>query len=47
MAGADAWGAADGSTFARHNEGRDSVAGNARIIAAPAYRRLLGIEPLL
>ena len=47
MAGADAWGATDGSTFARHNEGRDSVAGNARIIAAPAYRRLLGIEPLL
>ena len=47
MAGADAWGAADGSTFARHNEGRDNVVGNARIIAAPAYRRLLDIEPLL
>ena len=47
MAGADAWSAPDGSTFARHNEGRDNVAGNARIIAAPAYRRLLAAEPLL
>src|SRR5262245_48450822 len=47
MAGADAWGAPDGSTFARHNDGRDNVAGNARIIAAPAYRRLLAAEPLL
>jgi len=47
MAGADAWGAPDGSTFARRNEARDNVAGNARIIAAPAYRRLLAAEPLL
>src|SRR5262245_4556419 len=47
MAGADAWGAPDGSTFARRNEARDHVAGNARIIAAPAYRRLLAAEPLL
>ena len=47
MAGADAWGAPEGSTFARHNEGRANVAGNARIIAAPAYRRLLAAEPLL
>lgn len=47
MAGADAWGAPDGSTFARRNEARDKVAGNARIIAAPAYRRLLAAEPLL
>ncbi len=47
MAGADALGAPEGSTFARHNEGRDNVAGNARIIAAPVYRRLLAAEPLL
>ena len=47
MAGADAWGAPEGSTFARHNEERANVAGNARIIAAPAYRRLLAAEPLL
>ena len=47
MAGADAWGAPEGSTFARHNEGRANVAGNARIIAAPAYRRLLAAEPFL
>ena len=46
MAGADAWGAPEGSTFARHNEARANVAGNARIIAAPAYRRLLAAEPL-
>ena len=47
MAGADAWGAPDGSTFARHSARDDVVAGNARIIAAPAYRRLLAAEPLL
>ena len=48
MAGADAWSAPDGSTFSRHSAARDDVlAGNARIIAAPAYRRLLAAEPLL
>jgi two-component system cell cycle sensor histidine kinase PleC len=48
MAGADAWGAPEGSTFARRNDaGRDKVAGNARVIAAPAYRRLLAAEPVL
>src|SRR5688572_19019066 len=47
MAGADAWSAPDGSTFARRDEARRNVAGNARIIAAPAYRRLLAAEPLL
>ncbi|MBL8579027.1 MAG: PAS domain-containing protein [Mesorhizobium sp.] len=47
MAGADAWGAPDSSTFARRKEARDKVSGNARIIAAPAYRRLLAAEPLL
>jgi len=48
MAGADAWGAPEGSTFARrHEAGRDKVAGNARVIAAPAYRRLLAAEPVL
>jgi two-component system cell cycle sensor histidine kinase PleC len=48
MAGADAWGAPEGSTFARRNEARENVvAGNARIIAAPAYRRLLAAEPVL
>ena len=48
MAGADAWSAPDGSTFLRrHAAGDNVVAGNARIIAAPAYRRLLAAEPLL
>ena len=48
MAKADAWGAPDGSTFARRGTaGQSVVAGNARIIAAPAYRRLLAAEPLL
>ncbi len=47
MAGADAWSAPDGSTFARRDDARDNVAGNARVIAAPAYRRLVAAEPLL
>ncbi len=48
MAGADAWSAPDGSTFARRDEaGRNASARNARIIAEPAYRRLLAAEPLL
>ncbi len=47
MAGADAWGAPDRQSFARANGARDKVAGNARVIAAPAYRRLLAAEPAL
>jgi two-component system cell cycle sensor histidine kinase PleC len=47
MAVTDAWGAPDRSTFARSKEARDNVAGNARVIAAPAYRRLIAAEPLL
>ena len=48
MSGADAWSAPDGSTFARHGDGRENgVSGNARIIAAPAYLRLLAAEPML
>jgi len=47
MAGADAWGAPEGSTFAWRKDARGDVGGNARIIAAPAYRRLLAFEPLL
>ncbi|MEW9837540.1 PAS domain-containing sensor histidine kinase [Mesorhizobium marinum] len=47
MAVADAWGAPDRSTFARRKGARDKVTGNARILAAPAYRRLLAAEPLL
>jgi two-component system cell cycle sensor histidine kinase PleC len=48
MAGADAWGAPDRSSFAWRRPGRgQGIAGNARIIAAPAYRRLLAAEPLL
>ncbi|MCE3257259.1 MAG: sensor histidine kinase, partial [Nitrobacter vulgaris] len=48
MAGADAWGAPERSSFAWHKPSRgNGIAGNARIIAAPAYRRLLAAEPLL
>jgi two-component system cell cycle sensor histidine kinase PleC len=48
MAEADAWGAPDRSIFAKRKQGReDGLAGNARLIAAPAYRRLLAAEPLL
>jgi len=48
MAGADAWGAPDHSSFGWRKAGRgNGIAGNARIIAAPAYRRLLAAEPLL
>jgi two-component system cell cycle sensor histidine kinase PleC len=47
MAGTDAWSAAEGSTFARGSDARDSVSGTARVLAAPAYRRLLTAEPLL
>ncbi len=48
MAGADASIAPEGSTFARQGDSRESVVtGNARIIAAPAYLRLLAAEPWL
>jgi two-component system cell cycle sensor histidine kinase PleC len=47
MAGADAWRAPDDSTFGWRRDARADVSGNARIIAAPAYRRLLAVEPLL
>jgi two-component system cell cycle sensor histidine kinase PleC len=45
MAKTDAWGAAGGTDFVRRKG--NSLAGNARIIAEPAYRRLLAAEPLL
>ena len=48
MAGADAFDAPDRKTFAGRGSAPDhGIAGNARIIAAPAYRRLLAAEPLL
>ncbi|BCH25992.1 PAS domain-containing sensor histidine kinase [Mesorhizobium sp. L-8-10] len=48
MANADAWNAPGGTIFARRRPGREAgPAGNAKIIAAPAYRRLLAAEPLL
>ena len=47
MAGADAWSAADGSTFARSPEAREAEVENTSVLAAPAYRRLLTAEPLL
>jgi two-component system cell cycle sensor histidine kinase PleC len=48
MAQADAWGAAGGKIFARRKISRNlGLAGNARIIAEPAYRRLLAAEPIL
>ncbi|HTV68902.1 MAG TPA: ATP-binding protein [Rhizobiaceae bacterium] len=48
MGKADAWDAAGGTAFAdRGQSRRDGLAGNARVIAAPAYRRLLAAEPLL
>jgi two-component system cell cycle sensor histidine kinase PleC len=45
MAKTDAWGAAGGTDFVRRKG--NTLAGNARIIAEPAYRRLLAAEPLL
>ena len=45
MAKADAWDAPGGNAFVRGKS--DSLAGSARIIAEPAYRRLLAAEPLL
>ena len=48
MAKADAWGAPGGSVFVRRRAGAERrSAGHARIIAEPAYRRLLAAEPLL
>src|SRR5437868_8849374 len=47
MAKADAWGAPEGTAFARRETRSDGLAGNARLIAEPAYRRLLAAEPLL
>ncbi|MBN9066813.1 MAG: PAS domain-containing protein, partial [Rhizobiales bacterium] len=50
MAKADAWGAPGGAFFAKRTGRRTiglGLAGNARIIAAPAYRRLLAAEPFL
>ncbi|HEV2899550.1 MAG TPA: PAS domain-containing protein, partial [Pseudaminobacter sp.] len=45
MAKTDAWGAPCGTDFVRRKG--NTLAGNARIIAEPAYRRLLAAEPLL
>ncbi|MBZ9795797.1 PAS domain-containing sensor histidine kinase [Mesorhizobium sp. ES1-4] len=47
MAKADAWGAPGGMAFARRKTRSDGLAGNARLIAEPAYKRLLAAEPLL
>ncbi|TPL98120.1 PAS domain S-box protein [Mesorhizobium sp. B2-3-11] len=47
MAKADAWGAPGGIAFARRETRSDGLAGNTRLIAEPAYKRLLAAEPLL
>ena len=48
MANSDAWRAPDGIGFCRRRAGRKcGPRGNARVIAEPAYRRLLAAEPLL
>jgi two-component system cell cycle sensor histidine kinase PleC len=51
MAKADAWGAADGEVRPGRrswkSRRREGIIGNARMIAAPAYRRLLAAEPYL
>lgn len=47
MAKADAWGAPEGMAFERRKARGDGLAGNTRLIAEPAYRRLLAAEPLL
>ncbi|ETA72094.1 MULTISPECIES: PAS domain-containing sensor histidine kinase [Mesorhizobium] len=47
MAKADAWGAPGGMVFARRETRSDGLAGNTRLIAEPAYKRLLAAEPLL
>jgi two-component system cell cycle sensor histidine kinase PleC len=48
MANADAWGAPGGDAFAKSKAMRETgLAGNARIIAEPAYKKLLAAEPFL
>ena len=47
MAKADAWGAPGESVLSKRKARDASLAGNARIIAEPAYRRLLAAEPIL
>jgi two-component system cell cycle sensor histidine kinase PleC len=49
MAKADAWSAPDRTVFARRGAARRKfgLAGNTRLIAEPAYRKLLAAEPLL
>ncbi len=48
MANTDAWGAPEGVDFARRkDDSGQGPTGNARIIAEPAYRRLLAAEPIL
>ena len=47
MAKADAWGAPEGTIFERDETRGDGLAGSTRLIAEPAYRRLLAAEPLL
>lgn len=47
MAKADAWGAPGGIAFTRRETRSDGLAGNTRLIAEPAYKRLLAAEPLL
>ncbi|TIU21743.1 MAG: PAS domain-containing sensor histidine kinase, partial [Mesorhizobium sp.] len=47
MTKTDAWGAPGGKAFARRAARGDGLAGNARLIAEPAYQRLLAAEPLL
>ncbi|MEO3387823.1 ATP-binding protein [Mesorhizobium sp. CAU 1741] len=50
MAKADAWNAPDGSFYARRAAAQRAgagLSGHARMIAAPAYRRLLAAEPVL
>ncbi|WP_269932252.1 PAS domain-containing sensor histidine kinase [Aminobacter sp. HY435] len=48
MAKADAWGAPDETAVVRRKPARGaSLAGNARLIAEPAYNRLLAAEPIL
>ncbi len=49
MAGTEARGAPGGSFFARldWNASNGGLAGNARLIAAPAYHRLLAMEPYI
>ena len=50
MAKTDAWGATGGSFHARRtaaSRARAGLMGNARLIAEPAYQRLLAAEPVL